>query len=259
MKYQIICALATLAISGPVQPSGAPQAQTITPGDAHVQSHLPVALVADPVLQRQAAASLGALSRGSVSVPPEEAVTGVHVEVVWRPGTREERVLPLGSGAVLLPVTPHRSESYAYFLRLRDSRGRFEARLPAAPGLYRIEAEAAKGPTVLDGTGDGQAAQGERIPIQVRIADPTRVREVVLFHRSAPATPWTSALMEVRNQSDDHGIWTASVQRPLGRETELEYYVRATGSDDRVTHYGLADRPHRLTVTAPSLPADADQ
>lgn len=263
MKHRIIVGLICVASGLPGLARGdgpePPHTQTVAPGDAHVQSHLPVAIVADPDVQRQTMSAVRALTAGAGSVAAEGPTTGATLEVVWRPGTRDERVIPLGPGAVLLPVTPHRTETYTYFVRLRDSKGQFEARWPASPALYRIEAEAASGPTVLDGTGDGQAAQGEMIPIQVRLADPSKVQDVVLFHRSVSAGEWTSSPMAIREHGESDATWSGSVQRPLGRDADLEYFVRATGRDGRVTHYGLADRPHRVHVVAPILPSEADQ
>jgi hypothetical protein len=241
------------------EPPAPVSVQTIALGDVHVQSHLPVALVVDPQVQRRAADTLSELAGGPASAPVTMATTDSSAEIVWRPGTQEERVLQLGPGAVLLPVTPHRTETYSYFVRLRDHKQRFEVRLPAAPAVFRIQVEAAAGPSVVEGTGDREAPHGERIPIQVRIAHPSSVREVVLFHRSSPTSPWVSSPMDVSARSETDGTWAGSVQRPLGREEELEYYVQAIGTDGRVTHYGLSARPHRLKLTSPFLPGEVEQ
>ena len=159
----------------------------------------------------------------------------------------------------MLPITPHRAETYAYFVRLHDAQHRFEARFAAAPAVYRIQAAVSSGPRVIDGTGDGQAGRGEMIPIQVRLAQPAQVKQVVLFHRSSPASAWTSKPMEMRAQTDAEAIWSETVERPLGPEKELEYHVQAIGTDGAITSYGAANRPHRLRLVPPTLPAEADE
>src|SRR5688572_4484042 len=98
-----------------------PKAQTVTLGDTHVQSHLPVALVTGPDTQQRLVQAFVALASGAESVPAEPASTGIAVEVVWCPATPAERVLPLAAGAVLLPIPPHASGSYPYYIRIRDA------------------------------------------------------------------------------------------------------------------------------------------
>lgn len=234
-----------------------PRPQTITPGDAHVQSHLPVALVTDPEATRRLATALVDLTRGFGSSAAAIETTGTQLEIVWRAGTTEERVLPLDSGGVLLPIVPHADASYAYYLRARDARSRFEVRWPAAPDLYRIQAAAPIGPKVLDGTGDGQSAQGEMIPIEVKLASPERVKDVIVFHRSASSSVWTSAPMTIRTRTEAEATWSGSVPRP-GGDPELQYYVIASGVDGRVTRYGVPEQPHRVKLISPALPAEAD-
>lgn len=247
---------ATVAVAETGAP---PPAQTISLGDAHVQSHLPVAFVVAPEIQQLVGGALKAMANGAASAQVAPITTSVSIELVWRPGAPDQRVLPLDSGAVLLPITPHRGETYTYFVRIRDETGQFEARFPTAPAVFRIEAAIASGPTVLDGTGDGEAGRGERIPIHVRLANPDRVKDVVLFHRSAPAAEWTSAPMVIKASAENDATWSVMVQRPLGGEREIEYYVRATGVDGHLTNYGVPDRPHRLKLVAPPLAADPNE
>ena len=253
----LVIGIGASALGARVESATPPPAQTVQLGDAHVQSHLPVALVIEAEARSRIATALTALVSGT-SVPPEETTTRMVLEVVWNQGAPDQRVLPLDADAVLLPVAPHQCKTYAYFVRVRDVGGRFEARFPASPGMFRVDAAAADGPTVVDGTGDGEAAQGELIPIHVRLAQPSRVGEVMLFHRSSAASPWTSAAMEVSERTDSDAVWAASVQRPLERAAQLEYYVRARDVNGRMTEYGAPGRPHCLKLSAPVVAGEGD-
>lgn len=261
MKQIIISALLGTAVSSAAlaESPEPPRPQAVTLGDAHVQSHLPVALVSDPETTRRLATALVELARGPSSAAAASETTGSTLEVVWRPGSPDERVIPMDSGAVLLPVTPHAEASYAYYVRARDARRRFEVRWPAAPDLFHIQAAATRGPTVLDGTGDAQSAQGEMIPIEVRLASPGQVRDVVVYHRSASSSVWTSSPMEINARTETDATWSGSVKRPAGGDSELQYYVVASGVDGRATHYGVPAQPHRVKLVAPVLPAEAEQ
>lgn len=241
------------------EPAAAPPPQSVSLGDAHVQSHLPVALVLDGEIQQHLRGALRAMACGTDSVATAHATTDVPVELVWLPGSRDQSVISLDAGSVLLPIVPHRSETYTYFVRVRDGRGQFEARFPASPAVFRIQAEVSTGPSVLDGSGDGTAGQGEMIPIRVRLARPDQVKDVTLFHRSTSGSTWTSAPMAIGTRTDADATWTGTVPSPLGKSQELEYYVQARGIDDRVTHYGLPDRPHRLKLVSPTLPVETEE
>lgn len=261
MKSHIVLTVLVLGLVSEVraEPVTAPVPQAVSLGDAHVQSHLPVALVLDGEIQQHLRGALRAMASGTSSTAPTHTTTDVMIELVWRPGEADQSVIALDAGAVLLPILPHRGETYTYFLRVRDGRGQFEARFPAAPGAYHIQAEVSSGPSILDGSGDGPAGQGEVIPIQVRLARPDHVKDVTLFHRSESGSSWTSSSMAIGARTDAEATWTGSVLRPLGQDQKLEYYVQARGTDGRVTYYGVPDRPHRLKLVPPILPAESDE
>lgn len=141
------------------------------------------------------------------------------------------------ASTVSLPVTPHSSGEYRYYLELRDGGERFTVRLPGGQRRYRVDVTAEPGPVVVAGSGNQDAVYGERIPVAITIAEPASIRSVALRHRTRKTM----------------------IARPLGSKVTVEYYILVRDAAGRVTHYGGPDKPYRLRIQAPQHPVDVGQ
>ncbi|MBI4866874.1 MAG: hypothetical protein HY816_07970 [Candidatus Wallbacteria bacterium] len=230
------------------------QSQHITLGDAQVQAGQPVKLT----LPAGSFERLESAMRGLMPQPGSadaSVVTSLpRLRLVWSSPGRQPETFVVAGDALSLPVAADLSATYFYHLEARPPEGLLFLRVPA-PGLeFRIDAVLAGGPAVLEAPGDQEGVFGETIPLRIRLADPSAVGQVELHHRLAQSSGWSMTPMELSEGTQNNGIWTANLVRPLGEHPFIEYYITARNLAGRATEIGTVEKPHRIVVQKPEVP-----
>lgn len=223
-------------------------AQPVRLGNAQVDSHRPVVLLLnkealadlDSVLDRLLTPPMDAYARPKSAMP--------RATLVWSQPDGVVRLLPVKGAAVPLPIVPHASGVYRYYLEWRDPAGRWALRLPPSSGTFKLEVDGARGPAVVDGPHDSEVPQGESIPIAIQISSPASVKSVVLHHWTIGATMVTSSAMELDDPKARTGTWRFSIPPPSYGVTGVEYFITLIDHTNATVRYGTSGSPFRVRI-----------
>lgn len=212
--------------------------QHISLGDAHVDSHRPVIL-----------------SLGSSPLAVHEAAR-THATLHWTAPDGAVRILAVSGYTVPLPVIPHASGVYRYWVEWRETAGRWTLRAPGGKGTYRLEADASREPTVVDVSGHLDATHGEPIPIAVRLSSPASVHGVTLHHWTDRATHVSSTAMDLDDPRASTGTWRAAIPAPGYGVKQVEYYITIELKAGPPARCGGLSAPFRVRVQPGPLPPE---
>jgi hypothetical protein len=251
-------ACAALLTGGP-----APVPQELAVGDIQVEVGRPLRLRLNLQDERPLWDCAGLVSRAlapaATSTPLTSAPPPIEAVVLWDDPVGGERTLPVTGSIVAfsIPAGPPRTATYCVVWKASD--GSFELRVPASPGRFKARIIQPQPAIVVDATGSAEGVLlGDRFPVRVRVTDLAGLRSVQLFYRSTsaggsvPSTPsYTSAPMACAEPSPGGGLWTGTIPRPSGNESNVDYYVEIVDTVGRRSTYGTSEAPHRIRLRDP--------
>jgi hypothetical protein len=77
-----------------------------------------------------------------------------------------------------------------------------------------------------------------------------------VHYRSKPASSYTTAPLALSSGDDRQGHWTASLPRPEGLDTNIEYFVKFKGKSGELGSYGSEGIPFRIHLLDPTATRD---